>query len=70
MKVTMRVRISGTRDGVDWPGIGESIDVPDAEGADLCAQGYAVPAGAPQPEDARASEALVETRKTPRARKA
>lgn len=43
MKVQMVVKISGTRDGADWPAPGESITVPDAEGAELCANGLAVP---------------------------
>ena len=44
MKVKMIVSITGTRDGVDWPGIGEVVDLPDAEALDLVAVGYAAPA--------------------------
>jgi hypothetical protein len=40
-KVEMLVLISGTRNGVDWPGIGGSIDVPAAEAAELIANGFA-----------------------------
>lgn len=43
MIVRMTVRLSGTRNGQDWPGIGETVDLPDAEAADLCAAGLAVP---------------------------
>lgn len=45
MIVTMRRQISGTRDGVDWPAPGETIDVPDDEAATLIALGHAVVPG-------------------------
>lgn len=49
----MKINISGSRDGQDWPPIGECIVVPDAEGADLCGLGYAEPvAETPKPEKA------------------
>ena len=41
MIVTMIRQISGTRDGVDWPAPGESIDVPDDEAAGLIDNGLA-----------------------------
>ncbi len=41
-KVVMMVVISGTHDGEDWPGIGESITVPIAEGDNLIEQKKAV----------------------------
>ncbi len=51
MIVTMRRQISGTRDGVDWPAPGETIDVPDEEAASLIALGHAVvPGEEPAPE--------------------
>lgn len=31
MLVTMKARISGTRNGQDWPAPGEQIDLPEAE---------------------------------------
>jgi hypothetical protein len=43
MKVRMKVGISGTIDGRDWPGVGGEIEVSDAEGADMCARGLAEP---------------------------
>lgn len=43
MRVRMRVAMSGTRDGADWPPLGGTIDLPDAEAADLCAAGLAQP---------------------------
>lgn len=45
MKVIMQARISGTRDGEDWPAPGESIDLPDDEAVQLLATGQAVAAG-------------------------
>lgn len=51
MMITMRRQISGTRDGVDWPAPGESIDLPDDEAAQLIALGHAVvPGEEPAPE--------------------
>ena len=41
MKVQMVVRISGSRNGVDWPQVGGVFDVPDAEGYDLIFSGIA-----------------------------
>jgi hypothetical protein len=39
----MRVGISGTRNGADWPPLGGVLDVDDDEGAQLCAGGLAEP---------------------------
>jgi hypothetical protein len=39
----MRSQIAGLRDGIDWPQVGDEIDVPDDEGAELCANGTAEP---------------------------
>lgn len=41
MKVRMRKHIGGYRDGVEWPEVGDVIDVPDDEAAHLIAAGYA-----------------------------
>lgn len=41
MRVTMRTTFSGYRDGEPWPEVGQSVDVPDHEAADLIANGYA-----------------------------
>lgn len=41
-KFTMLVAISGTRNGQDWPGVGGTVDLPEAEGADLVRAGLAV----------------------------
>jgi len=46
MKIRMLEHRSGPRyDGRTWPPVGEDFDVPDDEGAGLCAQGSAVPVG-------------------------
>ena len=39
----MRVGISGTRSGEDWPAPGGTLDVDDEEGMQLCAAGLAEP---------------------------
>jgi hypothetical protein len=45
-KVEMAVRISGTRDGVDWPEIGGLLEVGADEAANLISNGFArVPEG-------------------------
>lgn len=40
-EVTMRARISGSRNGKPWPPVGQKIDVPDDEAAQLIRQGIA-----------------------------
>lgn len=51
MKVKMKVGVSGTHDGIDWPPRGGVAEVSDVEGADLCARGLAEPvAEQPKPE--------------------
>ena len=58
MKVRMKIRIAGSRNGVRWPEAGEIKDLPDNEGADLCAAGLAEPVtDAPKPEKAVAKKA-------------
>lgn len=41
MNVTMLRKVSGTRDGVDWPDPGGSLEVPDEEAASLIMLGLA-----------------------------
>lgn len=43
MKVKLSISVSGLRDGKPWPARGEIIEVPDQEGADMCAAGQAEP---------------------------
>jgi len=53
MRVRMRVAISGSRNGEDWPPAGGEIDLPDEEAAHLIAQGLAAE---PSDEDDEAGE--------------
>ena len=46
-RVTMLARISGTRNGAEWPLVGEDIDVPAGEAADLIRSHLAKPAPEP-----------------------
>lgn len=46
MRITLIAHITGTRNGVDWPALGETIDVPDSEAADLIGSRLAVEAPA------------------------
>lgn len=39
--VEMVARISGSRDGADWPAVGETLTVPNEEAADLVKLGFA-----------------------------
>lgn len=41
MRVKMLVSLTGTRNGVDWPPRGATVDLPDAEARDLVAGGLA-----------------------------
>lgn len=43
MRVRMKIDVSGSRDGQAWPKRGETFEVSDAEGADLCSSGLAEP---------------------------
>lgn len=43
MRVQMKTKIGGFRNGVEWPDIGGTIDVPDHEADGLIGNGYAVP---------------------------
>lgn len=47
MLVEMTVQLSGTRDGVEWPEPGATIDVPDDEAESLIRHGSAVAAATP-----------------------
>lgn len=43
MKVRMKVDVSGTRNGQEWPRRGSIVDLPDAEAIQMCEAGMAVP---------------------------
>lgn len=52
MRVIMKSRISGTRDGVEWPAPGAAIDLPDVEAVSMLNIGLVVPAPETEPERA------------------
>ncbi|MER5892282.1 hypothetical protein [Streptomyces sp. NPDC001876] len=58
MRVRMKVTLSGTRDGVDWPPKGEHVDLPKDEAAHMVAAGLATAdtESAPDVEEATAPE--------------
>jgi hypothetical protein len=62
MKVRMRVAISGTRSGQEWPQPGAVLDCSPEEGAQLCASGNAVPVPEDDVETAVAPVAETRTR--------
>jgi len=62
VRVTMLIKVTGTRNGADWPDIGEDIELPEDEAYALIRGHNAKPA--PEPveraiEDEPASEAAV-----------
>lgn len=66
MKVRMKVAISGTRNGSDWPPIGGDIDVTKAEAEHLITAGYAEAVDEPapkKPEPEKATARKPSTRK-------
>lgn len=69
-KVRMVVKISGARDGEDWPDAGEFITVPSAEAEDLIRQGFAADPSARAEENALADVLGVETATTKEGQKA
>lgn len=50
MKVRMLMKITGTRNGVELPDIGGTLDVPDDEAESLIRSGYAEKAEEPKQE--------------------
>jgi hypothetical protein len=56
MKVEMKIRIAGSRNGVRWPEAGAVVDLPEGEAVDLCSQGVAVPVVESKPEKAVAKK--------------
>lgn len=53
MKVRMVQRVSGTRDGADWPDVGETLDVSAGEAEALIAAGIAAATDAPAAKPAK-----------------
>lgn len=73
MKITMRVGITGTRNGEDWPPAGGTIDLPADEANALVEAGLAEAAttkNAPAVEAAAVAAPEAATTPKPRARKA
>ncbi len=52
-KVKMLIKLSGTRNGDDWPAIGESLEVPKLEAESLIANGFAEKVAAPKKAPAK-----------------
>lgn len=72
MRVRMKVTLSGTRNGSDWPPAGGTVDLPDEEAADLVSGGLAAPDTTRPPVEeatAPAAEASTPQRRKPSARK-
>lgn len=62
----MKIKIEGTRNGVRWPEVGGTVDLPENEANDLVSQGFAVAVEAKKaakPEPEKAVAAKPETRK-------
>ncbi len=69
MKVQMRVQVTGTRDGVEWPAPGSVVDLPDEEAASLIAGGMALRVAGQEPETASAPEPETAALPAPRRRR-
>lgn len=66
----MKVQMSGTRNGEEWPAKGEVADLPTAEAAHLCSAGIAEPvADKAEPETATAPDTAEKRGGRSRARK-
>lgn len=57
MRIRMKADVSGSRNGQPWPGRGQTLEVSDAEGADLCAAGIAAPVAADEDDDVETATA-------------
>jgi hypothetical protein len=62
VRVRMKVDVSGSRNGVKWPARGETVEVNDEEGTQLCASGIAAPVPDDEVETALPKKGDVETR--------
>ena len=69
-KVTMLAKISGTRDGEDWPARGETLEVSANEAAALVANGLAVAGAVKEAATVDTTEVETATAKPARGRKA
>jgi hypothetical protein len=57
----MLARISGMRDGVEWPNLGDTINVPAAEAVDLVGSGLVEIVGMPAKTERAIVEPVAET---------
>lgn len=57
MKLQMKVQVSGTRNGEDWPAPGDVVEVPDEEAVLLLNGGLAETVESAKPEKAAARKA-------------
>ena len=64
MKVEMKVRLSGTVNGQDYPARGGVLETTDEHGAELCAAGLATPIVSAEPQVERAVAPTAEKRTT------
>jgi hypothetical protein len=62
MKIKMKVQVSGSRNSEAWPAVGQTLDVPDDEGAELCAAGLASPVADKGKTEKAVAEPELETR--------
>lgn len=69
-KVTMLAKLSGTRNGADWPGRGECLDVSDDEATMLVEHGLATAGVVKEAASVDTSEVETATVKPARGRKA
>jgi hypothetical protein len=64
MKIRMLVDIAGTRNGVEWPPRGESIDLPEQEALDYIAAGLAEADATPGPAKVTETAAVEPVKET------
>lgn len=62
MIVRLKGDITGTREGQPWPPRGSTVDLPDDEAAQLCANGMAVPVAVDEVQAAVVPDDDVENR--------
>lgn len=43
MRVKLLVHLTGTRNGEEWPGYGQEVDLPEVEAQDMISSGMATP---------------------------
>jgi hypothetical protein len=66
MQVRMRVSISGTRNGEPWPGLGQLVELPEAEALHMLNAGMAEAVAEPEVVETADVKLAAETRPAPR----